>query len=165
MPHRPATTRWLLTLALCVLAPCAGARDFKVDPGEVPELRPDEGYLVVAVDTDTPVRAMVIRSDDRAFADGVLKGIGEGSTMGLYVLPAGTYRWDRLDVGWFRRSFRDDPESRFTVEAGKINYAGDLVYRDRVGTHIANRGLRALDWLDREHPRIAATRVFSYRGS
>ena len=165
MPHRSAAFRWLLLVALCAAVPVAGARDFKVDPGDVPELRPDEGYLVVAVDSDMPVRSLVIRSDDRAFADGKLDGIGEGSTMGLYVLPAGTYRWDRLNVSWLAWNLRKDPEGRFTVEAGKINYAGDLVYRDWVSMHVANRSLRVLDWLDREHPRIVATHAFSYRGS
>ena len=79
MLRRSAATGWLLLLALVAAAPSA-ARDFKVDPGKVPELRPDEGYLVIAVDSDMPVRSLVIRSDDRAFADGKLDRIGEGST-------------------------------------------------------------------------------------
>lgn len=159
-----AAVRWLLLLA-AFAAPAAAARDFKVDPGEMPELRPDEGLLVVAIDSDMDVRSLIIRGEASNFDSVKLDKIGEGSTMGLYVLPAGTYRWDRLNVGWLGWILRNDPEGRFEVKAGRINYAGDLVYRDLVSMHIANRGLRVLDWLDREHPRLVQSHEFSYSGS
>ena len=107
-----ATARWLLLLAACA-APIAAARDFKVDPGDIPELREDEGLLVVAIDSDMAVRSLIIRGDASNFESVKLDRIGEGSTMGLYVLPAGTYHWDRLNVGWLGWILRNDPEGRF----------------------------------------------------
>src|SRR5688572_20886800 len=165
MSMKPAAVRWLLLLAFFATIPFAAGREFEVDPGDIPELRDGEGLLVVAIDSDMDVRSLVIRGEDRTFDAVKLDGIGEGSTMGLYVLPAGTYRWDVLNIGWLRWSMRKDPDGTFEVRAGRINYAGDLVYRDLVSMHIANRGLRVLDWLDREHPQLARRYEFAYRGS
>lgn len=160
-----ARMAWLAGIALSLLvAGQAFARDFKVEPGQVPELRPGEGLLVVGVDSDAEVKSLLFRRVDSLWTGGSLRDIGVGRTSGLYVLPAGRYRWDRLAMGWWRFSFRGNEEAVFEVKEGKITYAGDFVYRDFGRFHIANRGLRALDWLEDEHPVMLERHGFEYSG-
>lgn len=163
-PRIGAGTRHLLASVLILAAGLAGARDFRVDSGELPELRPDEGLLVVAVDSDTEVKWLSVKSQARVFTGGKLADIGVGYTVALYVLPAGQYRWDRLSLGWLYWSMRENTEARFEVKPGRITYAGDLIYRDFGRIRIANRGLRVLDWLEEKHPALLRKHDFEYVG-
>ncbi len=159
------TWRGLAALLLAgMLATAAQARDFKVEPGELPALLPGEGLLVVGVDSDTAVRALGFRHLDKLFSGDSLRGIGVGRTSGLYVVPAGRYRWDRLDAGWVSFRFKGEKEYEFEVREGRINYAGDVIYRDFGRFHLANRGLRALDWLEDAHAGLLARHGFEYSG-
>lgn len=152
---------WLL-LGLLAAAP-ALARDFKVEPGEVPELREDEGFVLVALDTSDDVRYLSVKSATSLFTGDRLKDIKAGRSWGLYVMPAGKYRWDSLHVGWVKWVMREEPEFQFESRPGEVTYAGDLIYRN-MRFHVANRGLAALDWLEKEHPAIAARYRFEYSG-
>ncbi|WP_146909726.1 hypothetical protein [Arenimonas daejeonensis] len=89
-PRRGAGIRRLSAIVLILAAGLAGARDFRVDPGELPELRPGEGLLVVAVDSDTEVKWLSVKSQASIFTGGKLPDIGVGYTVALYVLPAGS---------------------------------------------------------------------------
>lgn len=156
--------RWLvLCFALSFILP-ASARDFLVKPGEVPELRPDEGFVLVAVETDVDLRSISVNSTTKFFTGERMSGIKKGRNWGLYVMPAGTYRWDYIRTGWARWVVKDDTEFRFESRPGEITYAGDLVFSSPSHIHVSNRGLSALDWLEREHPAIAAKYRFSYSG-
>lgn len=154
----------LILVLLLLAATAVQARDFKVEPGELPELREGEGFVLVAVDSDLAVGSLTVKSEASHFTGGRLEDIGVGQTLGLYVMPAGKYRWDRLRLGWVQWTLRDDPEFRFEVKPGEISYAGDLVFRRASRFHVANRGLRAMDWLERHHPVLSAKHRFGYVG-
>lgn len=156
--------RAILLVLLGLLVACEGAaRDFLVEPGDVPELRPGEGFVLVAVDTDVDLRYVSVKSATKLFTGDRLRDIAKGRNWGLYVMPAGDYRWDSLHAGWVRWVMREEPEFQFQSRAGEITYAGDLIYHG-IRFHVANRGLSALDWLEREHPEIAARYPFVYSG-
>lgn len=163
MARRAMSGRFLLGCVLLLAMGLAQARDFLVKPGEVPELKADEGFVLVAVDTDLDLRYVSVRSTNRLFTGDRLRDIKEGRNWGLYVMPAGRYRWDSLHAGWIRWVMREDKEFEFESRAGEITYAGDLIYHG-MRFHVANRGLSALDWLQREHPAIAARYAFTYSG-
>lgn len=154
---------WFILACGWLLAGAAMARDFKVEPGEVPELREGEGFVLVAIDTDQDVKYLGIKSEDRLFTGGRLEDVEEGQSWGLYVMPAGTYRWDAVHIGWLKWVLRD-PDLQFTATAGEVTYAGDLVYRGVGGFLVSNRGLAAMDWLETHHPAIAAKVPFRYTG-
>lgn len=156
--------RILLALLLLLAALPLSARDFKVKPGEMPDLRPGEGLVLVAVDSDLAVTSLTVRSEDKAFTGGKLQDIARGHTAALYVMPAGKYRWDRLSLGWLRWSLRDNPEFVFEVKPGQLSYAGDLIFRGAERFNVANRGLRAMDWLEAEHPGMLERYGFGYVG-
>ncbi|MBN8728829.1 MAG: S9 family peptidase [Xanthomonadales bacterium] len=162
--------RFILACMLgALLAAPAAARVSVVKPGKQPTLAADEGLLLVAVDSSVDLNSVRVKKEGKLFSSGVLSNIKSGQSVRLYVVPAGAYAWEQLRAfGRVRYDFKDDPEYRFEVRPGTITYGGDLVFRPTSYLHadvqVTNRGLRALDWLDREHPGLAARFPFTYSG-
>lgn len=158
----------LLACAILASAP-AQARLHLVKPGQVPELEAGEGFLVVGVDSNMPLSRVRVRKDGAMFGGGDMANVPEGRSLRLYALPAGRYEWAQLDpFRFFYYNLRDDPEFEFVVEAGKINYAGDLQFRAATvqdsRIHVSNRGLGVIDWLKKEHPTVYAGYPLAYTG-
>jgi dipeptidyl aminopeptidase/acylaminoacyl peptidase len=159
-----------MTFLLLVLATCnAQAMVHVVDPGEIPKLRPGEGLLLVEVDSNWALESIRVKKDGAIFTSGVLSGIKEGHTARLYVVPAGRYAWHEITAFWFARyQLKDKPEYAFEVVPGKITYPGDLVVRLTgplsANLLVSNRGLRAMDWLESQHPTLARDYAFTYTG-
>ena len=145
----------------------------KVDPGKVPVLKPDQGLLVVSVDTSARVESVRFQPVGRPLSAGLFNRLQLGRTVHLYVVDAGEYQWAEVALAdnWSWRTYiplADDPEYRFKVEAGRLNYAGDLVLRPsslrHSLVHVSNRSLPVIDWLEREHPAIYAKYPLTYSG-
>ncbi|HEY0662252.1 MAG TPA: alpha/beta fold hydrolase [Lysobacter sp.] len=146
----------------------------KVDPGKVPTLKPDEGLLVVSVDTSSWIDGVRFERVDGGFGAGSrLNNLSQGRTIQLYAVPVGQYRWSEVtlvDTYTWRSYFKlsDDPEYRFEVKLGQITYAGDLIVRPNsarsASMHIANRSLPVIDWLQKHHPKLYADVAFGYSG-
>ncbi len=160
--------QWAAIALALAASPSASAMN-RIDPGESPTLGPDEGLVVVAVDTPIPLESVHVRKDGgKMFGAGVLSRLPEGRSLRLYKAPAGRYEWNRISTLSGYYSVGDDVEYDFEVKSGRINYAGDLVFRPenfwRATIHVANRGLRALDWLQAEHAGVLAGVPFEYTG-
>lgn len=158
-----------LALLLVVFAGSAHASLRAVAPGELPELREDEGLVVVAVDTNMDLYRVRLMREGRLFGAGAMNQLKEGRNYALFVATAGDYEW--VDVSHVRQltfPLRKDPEFRFTVQAGTITYPGDLLFRAssvwRAERLVYNRGLAAMDWLDEHHPRLLASHGMVYSG-
>jgi dipeptidyl aminopeptidase/acylaminoacyl peptidase len=141
----------------------------RVDPGEIPQLRPDEGLLLVAVDSNIALESVRVRKDGKLFGAGVLARLPVGRNLRLYVASAGRYEWSRIgSFANIRYTLSDDPEYHFEVKPGSITYAGDLIFRPTgyfsAHIHVSNRGLAALDWLQAEHPTLLQRYPFTYVG-
>lgn len=165
MRHPTRPLAWLL--AVLVALP-AWAMD-RVDPGEMPKLDADEGLVLIAIDSSIALEAVHVRKDGGAlFGGGVLSRLPEGRTLRLYKAPAGRYEWNRISTlsGYYPVGKNDDYD--FEIRAGRISYAGDLVFRPdnsyRATIHVANRGLNAIDWLQTEHAGVLAAVPFEYVG-
>lgn len=156
-------------LALGVFASPADARLQRVAPGKVPVLAADEGFVLVAVDTNVPISHVRLRKDGKLLGTGTMGDIEEGRSFALYVATAGRYQWRDLRVrAGIRYGLADDPEFSFAVEPGRVTYGGDVVFRPitlwRATIRVANRGLAAMDWLETTHPAIAAAHPFAFSG-
>jgi dipeptidyl aminopeptidase/acylaminoacyl peptidase len=168
---QPSGPRWLtasLLLAALAFASTAFAGVHKVQPGEDVTLGPDEGLLLIAVDSTHELTSIRIERDGAVFGHGMLKGVDIGRTTQLFVAQIGRYRWKtatRGDLGW---DLGDDDEYEFEVKPGVVNYPGDLIFRSaggyRVTMDIANRGLVAIDWLQKEHPALWRTYGMAFTG-
>jgi dipeptidyl aminopeptidase/acylaminoacyl peptidase len=157
----------LLWLAVSLVWPLH-AEVREVRPGEDLQLPAGSGLLLVAVDTDIPLQALRIKRNGALFDAQSLKDIAKGRTTRLYVAPAGRYRWDAVRESGRRFELGDDEEYSFEVRAGTLSYPGDLVFRDidqfNAFVHVANRGLLAMDWMDRTYPELSRGHVLTYMG-
>lgn len=157
----------LVAASLLTLAP-AHADVRKVAPGKTVELAPNEGLLLIAVDTSMPLSYLRIKREGALFDGGTLRAMAKGRTSQLYAVPAGRYRWDAVMQSWLRFKTGDDEEYAFDVKPGVVNYPGDLVYRPTGSysamLHVANRGLLAIDWLEQQHPEVARSVPLAYTG-
>jgi dipeptidyl aminopeptidase/acylaminoacyl peptidase len=164
--------RLMLVLVLPILtfsAPVSAIR--LVEPGEVVELKPDEGLLAVSFDTLNEVKSVRFGRRGGVFATGLLKDLGVGRSLQLFALDAGDYQWSEVSVRTifglrWRFDVSDDDELAFNVEPGRINYAGDLVFRMqsnlRADIYAVNRSLRVIDWLDKQHPDLRRRYGFAF---
>lgn len=163
---------WLAVLAMIVAAGLAGeawAGLRAVKAGDSPQLGPEEGLLLVGIDSSHDLDSIWIRPDGRLAGSTTLRGIKSGRTSRLFVADAGHYRWADLKV-FDRAAYRldDDDEYRFEVRPGVVNYAGELVFRPitlrSARIQLTNRGLQAIDWLQEHHPAVWERREFMYSG-
>ncbi|HSR65836.1 MAG TPA: hypothetical protein VLM17_09585, partial [Xanthomonadaceae bacterium] len=160
----------LCALALLAALPAlAGAREARdVPAGSVPQLQAGDGLLLVEADSDVALASLQLAQVD---GDGIeaLHATDAGVATRLLVLPAGRYAWRGVTVQSGRRySFGNMREEAFDVPAGRITYAGDLVLRlkgrSNLGFQLANRGLRAIDWLRARYPQLAQALPLVYSG-
>lgn len=164
----------IVLLMLCFLgcvvsASGAHGRVKLVEPGEVPKLDADEGLVAIVIDTNSSLREVRFHKDGKLFDAATIRNVNPGATPMLYVLPAGTYEWSRATTNfgqWY--DFNDVPETKFKVEAGVLNYPGDMLMR---GTYtnastflFTNRSLQVLDWLEGVHPQVVTKYRFTYVG-
>lgn len=162
-------TSWMIAAVLLLQASAAHAWLHKVDPGEVPKLGPDDGLIVMAVDSSQPLRSVRLNEDSKTLGAAVMNHVAAGQNYAMYVAPAGKYAWHRVNTLFnFYVKLRDDPEFRFDVAPGHITYPGDLVVRPQSFWHIAfsmmNRSLAAIDWLQSTHPALYSRYDFVYSG-
>jgi dienelactone hydrolase len=157
----------LLAAILLGSSACAMAPLQPVVPGVPVELGEDEGLVVVQIDTEIPLEQLSL---DRAVVSGA---ISSGRHIWLVRLATGRYRWKRVAFGsraGVAQVYPFEPgdvDLRFDVEAGKINYPGELVIRAhpvlrsaRGGIYIRNRNHSAL--AVRELRRIAPDLLSAY---
>ncbi len=120
--------RFLTLLVAFVLLGCAPLQP--IDPGQPVELSSKQGLLIVDIDTELPIRLLLM---DSGYA---LRDIEQGRQVWMVRLRAGEYRWRELRIdrsgtrgSAVRYTIRRDEEYDFSVEAGKINYPGQLSIR------------------------------------
>lgn len=158
-----------LALLLMVFAGSAEARLRAVAPGQVPELRENEGLVLVAIDTNVDLYRARLMRNGQLFGSGSMDDLKEGHNYALYIATAGDYEWvDLWPVRQLRYTLRKDPEFRFSVQPGTITYPGDLLFRPsslwRAQMLVYNRGLAAMDWLDENHPLLLERHGMVYSG-
>ena len=122
------------------------------------ELAPDEALLIIHIDTDVALKNLVLNNHS------VAQSLGKGRHVWMVRIREGSYRWQRVEVGSGRHlnlrfELEPDEELRFKVEAGKVNYPGELMIRS--GT-LSRWGDGALIVRNRNHSAMA---VRELRGS
>lgn len=129
--------------------------------GSAIDIAPGNGLLAVDVDSAAPITAVRIdRIGGGMFSGTTVTGLAGGTNIRLIELPPGDYRWSRVDFPGRLRYLRvrDDARFRFRVEAGAINYPGDLCVTsatggtERFAISVTNRAARMLIHLDRTWP-------------
>ena len=146
-------------LLLALLGSVAPMHAAEIPPGEKVQIR--EGNGLLAIDFDAPQYASLLKIDRVGSLLGwvTVNHVHAGHNFRLFEVPAGEYRWSRIDLmsGWEYLRVRDEPRHRFKVLPGLINYPGTFEvtnsivwgrYHFSVGNHMA----RVLATLDRDYP-------------
>ncbi|HET6545639.1 MAG TPA: prolyl oligopeptidase family serine peptidase [Rhodanobacteraceae bacterium] len=148
----------------------AATREFT--HGESVELEPGNGLLAVDIDTGDLARSVKLDRIGALFGGITLTGLDSSANLRLLELPAGNYRWSRVDLSYFGAYLRvrDDPRFRFRVDPGVINYAGDfsVAPTEWVGSfHLdsSNHAARMLVHLDRDFPGVSRRFPMRYQGA
>jgi pimeloyl-ACP methyl ester carboxylesterase len=160
-----------LTWVSIVPAGAAYASDW-IEPGDKIELAADEGLVAFVVDSDGEVQAITLDRLGSVFSAPKMPGNAAGRYLRLMKLKEGEYIFNRLKVGYLYYTsiffnLRDLPNSRFTVQAGKLNYVGDLVARGNLwfrSIGIRNSGLAAAELVDRDFPGLTDRYAWQYVG-
>lgn len=166
---RSHVLQWLVCVVLMSIALDASAMR-RIDPGKEPRLAPDEGLVVISVDTNEPVSTVHIGRVGGGTAT-VLNRLVPGRNTYLFSAKAGDYEWSQMTLYmdyWSSRFSIGKPEFRFTVVPGKIVYPGDLVLRPESLTYsyvqVHNRTLPIMDWLQAKHASLYQRLPFEYTG-
>jgi dipeptidyl aminopeptidase/acylaminoacyl peptidase len=119
-------------LALCLLFACAmdaSASMGYIRRGEVPVLAPDEGLVVIDVDTNVSLGSVRINRNG-TMSGGTTITVSKGRNGLLFAATAGSYHLDSIVLdGYYEFNFSDGKKFPFVVKSGVINYPGDLVFR------------------------------------
>ncbi len=171
--HRGRIAIALLMAFWLVCALPAQAIMRKVEPGDIPKLDADEALLLIGVDTDVDIASVRVVRNGANFDTRSMRSLDKGRNAQLFAVPVGKYRWSSITlgtmgIGGVRFDVRKDENYNFEVRPGRINYPGDMIYRGANvwwgKLHFANRGLRAMDWLQAKHPALYRDYAFEYTG-
>ena len=148
-----------------LLASCAtGIRPLDLSAPVI--LDPDEGLLILHVDTDLPIAGIELNGGT------IGSGVAAGHHVWLVRAAAGSYRWTALQfTGPSGRGqaqqLEPDDEFRFEVEPGKVNYGRALVVRSAPGYIEArgrNRVAMAIRSLRGREAELVASHPLQYGG-
>jgi len=175
----PRSHPWPFLIALWALSGCAADRlpalhDLK-DPIT---LRPDEGILVVEVDSNRALTRLGIEALGRLRTRTFISDLAAGRRAKLLVLPAGRYRWSRVEmqgVTYGRRHYpatwileNEEPHWEFEVAAGVVNYPGVLVLvrngDDTLRAYTLNRSGQLVETLAEQESGLMSAFPIVYSG-
>lgn len=161
--------RLVLLLMVLVASTVAQAGLKRIDPGESFELKAGQALVLVVIESDTKLRSVRLSKDGRFLGSKLMNQLPIGRSYALYRADAGSYQWSEIrPFSNWRFRLSDNPEFRFEVNAGQINYPGDLLYQATslwgAQMRTANRGLQAMDWLQKEFPELHEAHEFHYTG-
>lgn len=164
----------LLALSgLAALVGCASARIAPIDASQPIALAPDEGLLILQIDTEVALHDLILSRRS------IARSLGKGQHIWLVRVRAGSYRWQQIEIGdnpRYRRIYEidSDDEMRFDVQAGVLNYPGELVIREGPSSSWGyptlivrnrNHAAMAVRALQKRDPRILEARTLRYAGS
>lgn len=179
-PWSPLTA-WLAVMALLAsMSAPAGLRI--IEPGAPLELAADEGLIALALDSHADGFGLRIKRSGALMSE-FIDDRRSGVSVTLLAAPAGDYQFVEVkqpNGTFFSLSGR--PELSFRVEAGLINYPGDLQIHvddlwDRVRifentlsltyarVRMVNRGLRARSALQRAFPELLDRHALRFSGA
>lgn len=164
MSRLAARTDWTasaaaLLLMMAMLA-CATPAPVPVAPGSTPELAANEGFVILAVDTDVQIE------DLRLGKFSVATDLEPNPHIWLVKMKAGRYRWTTVRLVAQRNDDKSvHPESinvlnkrefDFEVEPGCINYPGELIVRLNLPQYGIDMGVSVRN---RNHSAMAVRRL------
>jgi len=119
---------------------CAVPPIVPIDASHPAELAPNEGLLILHIDTEIPLKRLILSGRT------ITRSLAKGRHVWIARAPEGIYRWEMIEIENERHrrlkyELEPDEELTFEVEAGKINYPGELSIRPGSQSWWGNRTL------------------------
>jgi dipeptidyl aminopeptidase/acylaminoacyl peptidase len=139
--------------------------------GDKVALKPGNGLVALDVTSAGDILSVEYNEARSAFGAAKLTGLGSGRNIRLIELPAGEYRWSRVNLPFnYYLRVRNDARFHFIVVPGQITYAGSLAVQasGRAGNYamsVVNRSAQIMIDLDRAFPGMRAQFGMEYRGA
>jgi hypothetical protein len=135
-----------VALIVISLSGCVSVKDDASLPPET--ITADQGMVALVIDSNVSFQRLKFKRPGDVFETVAAMNVPSGRSVRFISLPPGSYYWDRLE---FETSynfshyvdFKDGAENlKFTVQAGKISYPGDVLIRR---TNSGNYEVKELD--------------------
>ena len=140
-----------------------------VEPGSKPVLAADEGLALFDINSDVELKRIRLDRIGSFFSFPKMEDLAAGRYTRLLRLPAGDYEFTKFETALGYWQFDGVRNSRFRVEAGKLNYVG--VVRFAAGSAlgyrsltIENSALSSMRNLERDYSGIGSTYPWRYTG-
>ena len=159
--------RVTLLFLIFLVSFCSHSEKYK----KLPKLKSNQGYFVVSYSGNYPPYHFSIVSNDIIFKS--QKDLSDfDSKVGykIIVLDAGEYKYSRLKLAKSSRYYKlRDNEFLFTITAGTINYAGDLIfeyqhYNRSITSNVVNHISKSYLWLQENYPKLIDKHKIIYSG-
>lgn len=150
---------------LLLLSGCFSNID-NLEQGDGEKLAGEVGYLMIAVDTNMPLKSILITGEKNLRLTSV--DLKRGTNFIITEVPSGKYRINRINTidGWYLKPKKEYFE--FEVASKSISYVGHLRSRSGffVSTYIdiENKSVDALVYLEENFPDLVAKNKLVYRG-
>ncbi len=156
----------LAVLSFCIAPQTAFGQT--IEPGESVKLAANEGLALFEIDIDGELKNIRLDRIGSIFSFPKIENLPAGVYTRLLRLPAGEYQFSAFNASYLKWEFDDVPNSKFSVEAGKINYVG-AVQSDSFGffgrtLSIENRALSSRASLERDFPGLLKQFSWRYTG-
>lgn len=156
-----------LALSLVLITACSqSVNSIKTEQQQA--LAPNEGYLLLSVNTNTSLKSMSATGPKRLFF--TQDDLKNGTNYILVAVPAGNYQFVDINFeGNYYARLTDDVWN-VSVEAGKINYVGHLkvhtLYIDNSASRIflSNNGSEAFNYMQQTFPGLVKGHAMRYAG-
>jgi dipeptidyl aminopeptidase/acylaminoacyl peptidase len=124
----------------CLFAQSASASMHdEYTPDRVAELKPDEGYVLVSVETNAPLATIELAMGKGSTRAHLFENFEGGRAARLLKLPEGEYHWSGMTAGEYEWDFEKRTDLSFTVQRGVINYPGSLLVHETRGLRMTMR--------------------------
>jgi hypothetical protein len=170
--------RAILAALTLVAATGCGTMLTPLPAGEAVHIEPDQGVLVVETWSNSDIERLLLAGPDKSLAVHSLEKLPSGRHVHLVTLPAGEYRWSRIELpgSTFRGrmypvfwDLANSEEWRLSVRAGQVNYPGALILRRSAWSYLSyrllNRSGELLDSLEELFPDLLSQYPVRYAGS
>jgi hypothetical protein len=138
---------------------------------KLPKLKSNQGYFLVSYSGNYPPYHLSIVSNDIIFkSQEDLSDFESKEGYRVIALDEGEYKYSRLKLAKSSSYYKlRDNEFLFTVTAGKINYAGDLMfeyqhYNRAITSSVVNHISKSYVWLKEHHPKLIDKHKIIYSG-
>jgi len=159
--------RALLLFSIFLVSFFSQAESYK----NLPKLKSNQGYFVVSYAGNYPPYHLSIVSHDAFFLSKEdVSGFDSKEGYKIIVLDEGQYKFSRLKLSKRQSYYKlRDYEFVFTVTAGKVNYAGDLMfeyhhYNKSVTSSVVNHISKTYVWLQEHYPKLVDRHEIIYSG-